>query len=83
MAKIKKLEKKNENRIDQDPVPVGHLIENKPSNSYASFDQFWFKVKKEKGLPDSYKAAILAHFKAAGFNSPELFDAGLEHFGIA
>lgn len=82
MAKIKKLENKDSVRIDQDPIPAGHFIENKPTTTYASFDEFWFKVKKEKNIPDSYKGPVMAHFKAMGFDRPDRFEAGLKHFGI-
>ena len=50
--------------------------------AYANFDEFWFKIKKEKNLDDKFKKIIWTHFKAAGFDKPELFENGLKHFGL-
>lgn len=60
------------------------MVQHAPRGSllYRNFDEFWFKLRSERNLDDKWKMPLLAHFKAAGFNSPEKYEEGLRHFGL-
>jgi hypothetical protein len=74
MAKTKK----------QEEVQPVRVVENRPygSPAYLNFDDFWAKKSKELGLPQSMKRVIRAHLVSAGFDRPDLYEAGLKHFGM-
>jgi len=51
-------------------------------NVRESFRTFWAIVKKEYKKPKELEDVLWAHLKASGFDKPELFEQGLQHFGL-
>lgn len=49
---------------------------------YKNFDDFWAKKSRELKLPPSMKRVLIAHFRSAGFTTPDKFDEGLKHYGL-
>jgi hypothetical protein len=47
-----------------------------------SFRAFWAAARKEYGKPRDLEEILWAHLKSAGFDRPEAFEQGLEHFGL-
>lgn len=50
----------------------------------AEFSTFWAIAKKEynKTKDKDLEEILWAHLKASGFDNPNLFEKGLEHFGL-
>jgi hypothetical protein len=47
-----------------------------------SFRAFWATAKKEYKKSKDLEDVLWAHLKATGFDKPELFEQGLQHFGL-
>lgn len=95
--KKKKVEKKKVEKLEvQEPTAEVSMPKKRPLESrerkqnrrrseirYRNFDEFWFKIKKERNLiDDKYKRPLIAHLKARGFWSPERYEEGLRDFGL-
>lgn len=50
----------------------------------AEFSNFWAKNKKSYGKSKDLdiEGVLWVHLKAAGYDKPELFEAGIKHFGL-
>lgn len=46
------------------------------------FRAFWAMNRKAYKKPKELEDVIWAHLKAAGFDKPELFEQGIQHFGL-
>jgi hypothetical protein len=56
-----------------------------PSSSQdarEAFSAFWAIAKKDYKKSKDLEEVLWAHLKASGFDKPELFEQGLEHFGL-
>lgn len=51
-------------------------------NVREQFSAYWAIAKKEYKRSKDMEDILWAHLKAAGFDKPELFEEGLEHFGL-
>jgi hypothetical protein len=47
-----------------------------------AFSAFWAVAKKDYKKTKDLEEILWAHLKASGFDKPELFEKGLEHFGL-
>jgi hypothetical protein len=47
-----------------------------------AFAAFWAVAKKDYKKTKDLEEILWAHLKASGFDKPELFEQGLEHFGL-
>lgn len=47
-----------------------------------AFRVFWTSARKSYDRPKELEEVLWAHLKASGYDKPELFQAGLEHFGL-
>jgi hypothetical protein len=47
-----------------------------------AFAAFWAIAKKDYRKSKDLEDILWAHLKASGFDKPELFEKGLEHFGL-
>jgi hypothetical protein len=47
-----------------------------------AFSAFWAVAKKDYKKTKDLEEILWAHLKASGFDKPELFEQGLEHFGL-
>jgi hypothetical protein len=47
-----------------------------------AFKVFWTLNRKKYNRPKELEEILWAHMKAAGFDKPELFEEGIEHFGL-
>ena len=54
---------------------------NKAENTRDEFRKFFIKIKGKLGLTQDMEEIIWIHFKSAGFDSKEKFEAGIKHFG--
>lgn len=52
------------------------------SDVKTAFSEFWVRSRKEYNRPRELEDVLWAHIKSAGFDSPELFEEGLAHFGL-
>jgi hypothetical protein len=48
----------------------------------AAFSAFWAMAKKDYKRTKDLEDILWAHLKASGHDKPELFEKGLEHFGL-
>lgn len=55
--------------------------EQKQSDREA-FSSYWASAKKSYKKAKDLEEVLWAHLKSAGFAKPELFEKGLEHFGL-
>jgi hypothetical protein len=46
------------------------------------FSLFWTRVRKEYNRSKDIEPVLWAHLKSIGHDKPELFEAGLKHFGL-
>lgn len=60
---------------------AGIIEINEETNVREAFRVYFIQIKKKLNLPNELENIIWLHFKASGFNKPELFDAGIRHFG--
>ena len=51
-------------------------------NAREAFAAFWAIAKKDYKKPKDLEDILWAHLKASGHDMPELFEKGLEHFGL-
>jgi hypothetical protein len=51
-------------------------------SSRESFRIFWASAKKEYKKSKDLEDVLWAHLKATGNDKPELFEKGLQHFGL-
>lgn len=54
----------------------------KNGDARESFRTFWALVKKDYKKPKELEDILWAHLKASGFDKPDLFEKGLQHFGL-
>lgn len=47
-----------------------------------AFSSFWASAKKEYKRDREMEDILWAHLTASGFDKPELFEKGLQHFGL-
>lgn len=47
----------------------------------SEFKKYFIKLKRKLKLEQSMESVLWLHFKASGFDKPELFDKGIENFG--
>lgn len=45
------------------------------------FSNYFIKLKRKLKLDPSLEEVLWLHFKASGFDKPEMFDKGIENFG--
>lgn len=48
----------------------------------VKFQEFWAKNKNHYSCPKDVEPILWAHLKAAGYDSPEEFEAGIKNFGL-
>lgn len=46
------------------------------------FQEFWAKNKTQYSCPKDIEHILWVHLKAAGYDSPEKFEAGIKNFGF-
>lgn len=51
-------------------------------DSRSVFSDFWAIAKKDYKKTKDLEDILWAHLKASGHDKPELFEKGLEHFGL-
>lgn len=57
-------------------------VNKKDEKTRVRFQEFWAKNKTKYSCPKDIESVLWAHLKAAGYDSPEKFEAGIENFGF-
>lgn len=47
-----------------------------------AFHSYWAKNRSQYGKDKDFADILWLHLKSAGFDKPELFGRGIEHFGL-
>ena len=53
----------------------------KKENTREEFRKFFIKIKNKLSLEKEMEKVLWIHFKSAGFDKKEKFEAGIKHFG--
>jgi hypothetical protein len=51
-------------------------------NHYVLFQEWWATERKSYGRDKDLEEILWPHLKAIGADSPEKFEAGVQHFGL-
>lgn len=57
-------------------------VEMDDQKARESFRNFWALNRRKYNKPRDLEDIIWAHLRAAKFDKPELFEKGIEHFGL-
>ena len=69
-----KLENSKQNKVAQVPMDEQSVR--------TAFSEFWAKARKAYNRPRELESILWAHLKSTGNDKPDLFEAGLKHFGL-
>lgn len=58
------------------------VVEEPEADCRESFRAFWAIARKEYKKPRELEDILWAHLRSAGFDRPDLFEKGIEHFGL-
>lgn len=54
----------------------------KKEDNYSKFQEWWAAERRAYGRDKDLEEILWPHLKAIGHDSPEKFEAGVQHFGL-
>lgn len=57
-------------------------VNKKDEEARVKFQEFWAQNKNKYSCPKDVEPILWAHLRAAGYDSPEKFEAGINNFGL-
>jgi hypothetical protein len=76
-----KLDAARQARIENAAKKTAKSGKDKQDN-YAAFQEYWAAARKSYGRDKDLEEILWPHLKAIGHDSPEKFEAGVQHFGL-
>lgn len=63
-------------------IKARQKVNKKDEEIRVKFQEYWAQNKTNYSCPKDVEPIIWAHLKAAGYDSPEKFEAGIKNFGF-